>query len=265
MFKFRWQQLSLFDFFSSSAPKSKPDFSSITDSHDAIRISVNPRMRQGWKLEWRRGDGAQLIVPPSVAKAPDVVRKSLLDWAQITLKRGRKDVSTKAKRRLLEDQVHAWIHEHNENDPVKKAQALRRAGKRLQRLEAQGRHHNLQTIFEKINAEYFEGKLEARITWSSRWGGLSTQSNRKDAEGKSYHLLSISRGYDHPSATPEIVGGVVYHECLHIAVPPEEREGRRTIHGREFRKREKEYRHYETWRKWHRDVLPKILRKRDPR
>ena len=239
MFGFRWQQLSLFDFFSAPVVKSSIDTSSTGDSQDEIRISVNPRMRQGWKLEWRRGKGAQLIVPQSLANAPAEVRKSLLDWASITIRRGSKDTVTKAKRRQLEDQVHTWIHGHNENDPARKAQTLRRAGKHLQRLEAQGRHHNLQAIFEKINAEYFDGKLEARITWSTRWGGLSTQSTRKDAEGKPYHLLSISRGYDHPLATPEIVGCVVYHECLHIAVPPGERDGRRTIHGREFRKREK--------------------------
>jgi hypothetical protein len=51
----------------------------------------------------------------------------------------------------------------------------------------------------------------------------------------------------------------VYHECLHIAVPPAIRDGRRVVHGREFRRREKEYRFYEEWRRWHAEKLPSII------
>ncbi len=113
--------------------------------------------------------------------------------------------------------------------------------------------------------KYFGGVLQARITWSRRWGGLSTQSTQQDAAGRPYALITVSRGYDHPSATPEIVAGVVYHECLHIIVPPELRNGRRVVHGAEFRRREKQYRHYELWRQWHARMLPGILRRGQPR
>ena len=163
-------------------------------------------------------------------------------------------------RKELERRIRAWIEEHHSRDPRKQMQASGLASRRLERLEAEGRHHNLAGILERINSEYFGGRLEAHITWSRRWGGLSTQSTQRDAEGNAYALITISRGYDHPSATAEIVGGVVYHECLHIALPPSEGNGRRIVHGREFRRREKEYRHYEIWRRWHREVLPKVIR-----
>jgi hypothetical protein len=115
-----------------------------------------------------------------------------------------------------------------------------------------------------VLAEYFgaeSGIGTVRITWSKRWGGLSTQTSAHDERGTPYALLSISRGYDHPSATAEIVGGVVYHECLHVVVPPQEGTGRRIVHGREFRRREKEYRFYAAWRKWHAEKLPGIIRR----
>ena len=218
-------------------------------------------MRQGWKLGWRPGGEAVLTLPESMSQAPDEIRQALTDWVLLAMRR-RPDKVVKTQKRKLENRVHAWIHQHNETDPRKAKQASGRAARRLERLQPQGKHHDLGAIFEQINRDYFHGKLEAKITWSSRWGGLSTQSVRKDAGGKSYHLLSISRGYDHPSATAEIVGGVVYHECLHIALPPQESGDRRTIHSREFKKREKEYRHYDAWMQWHKEMLPKILRRK---
>jgi hypothetical protein len=33
------------------------------------------------------------------------------------------------------------------------------------------------------------------------------------------------------------------------------------VHGADFRAREREYEHYETWRAWHRDGLPRALRR----
>ncbi len=216
-------------------------------------------MRKGWKLEWRRGSGAHLTLSKNLGHAPDEVILLALDWALLTQRR-RLDAAAKGIRRNLEKRLHAWIDTH-ETDPKGGLLASRRATRYLQRLQARGKYHDLEGIFDTINAEYFGGALKARVTWSSRWGGLSTQSLRKDAQGNSYHLLTISRGYDHPSATPEIVGGVVYHECLHIAVPPEEREERRIVHGREFRRREKEYRHYGEWLRWHRETLPRVLKR----
>ena len=227
-----------------------------------IRISVNARMRQGWRLEWRRWTGAVLTIPKSLSQAPDEIKSALLEWAELTQKRKRSDSLLKKTRKELENRVHAWVKNFNDVDGESRKRTSRRAENRLQRLQPAGKHCDLEAVLTRINNEYFEGGLRARITWSSRWGGLSTQSTQRDGEGQSYSLITVSRGYDHPSATAEIVGGVVYHECLHIAIPPEERTERRVVHSREFRRREKEYRHYEEWQRWHRETLPRIIRKR---
>ncbi|MBL8969932.1 MAG: hypothetical protein JNK56_05095 [Myxococcales bacterium] len=39
---------------------------------------------------------------------------------------------------------------------------------RAQVIDVQGAHHNLQTIFDDLNARYFGGAIEARITWGPR-------------------------------------------------------------------------------------------------
>jgi hypothetical protein len=244
-------------------------------SQGDIEIVPVPRLRQGWRLEWRRGDQARLRVPAAILTAPDEILGALAAWARLVMNSRGKAKSAAAQkersaaRQALEKTLHAWLDQHAARDPRTRTLARARAERRLDRLESQGKHHDLQAIFDAVNREYFAGALEARITWSKRWGGLSTQSHAKDAEGNRYNLITISRGYDSALASAEMVGGVVYHECLHIAVPPKEGpregEGRRVVHGREFRRREREYRFYEAWRLWHAKVLPGIVRRGAPR
>jgi hypothetical protein len=235
---------------------------------DDVDVALVARLRQGWRIEWKRGERARLRVPAAFLTAPDAVVGALGQWAGLALQR--RSPQRNAARKELERTLHAWLESHAAHDARSQTLTRGRAARRLDRLQPQGRHHDLEAILAAINREYFGGALEARITWSRRWGGLSTQSHAKDADGGRYALITISRGYDHPSATADIVGGVVYHECLHIAVPPHEASqteggGRRVVHGREFRRREKEYRFYAEWRKWHAEQLPRIIRRGDPK
>jgi hypothetical protein len=267
----RWLQTSLFG---GAAAKSPPSLAPLLDFVLAARwknacagLEVElipvPRLRQGWRLEWRRGlsgqRSARLRVPKAFEEAPDDVLHMLASWARLAMQR--KSPARRTERLALEKSLHGWIENRHKGDAHVRKLVDGRATRRLARLNPKGRHHDLEAILAAINAEYFGGALTARITWAARWGGLSTQTTAPDGKGGAYPLLTISRGYDHPSATAAIVGGVVYHECLHIAVPPEEKGGRRVIHGREFRRLEKEYRNYEEWRAWHRDALPRIIRR----
>jgi hypothetical protein len=165
------------------------------------------------------------------------------------------------RRKELEKSIWAFWEAQQQNDPGEAQRIKKSVTRRLNRLQPQGRIHDLQALFDRINHEYFDNKLDAKVTWSSRWGGLSTHSKRPDGKGGIFHLITISQGYDHPSATPEIIGGVMFHECLHIAIPPQIRQGRRIVHGSDFRRCEKTYAHYEAWMRWHRESLPKILRR----
>jgi len=223
-------------------------------------------------MSWRRGGGALtgvvLRAPQVFAEAPDDVLSMLAAWARLAMIR--KSPARTRERRALEKALHAWIEERHAADGHTLRLKRGRAARKLARLNAKGRHHDLEAILAAVVREYFPDHPEvarARITWSARWGGLSTQSTAHDEQGRPYPLLSISRGYDHPSATAEVVGGVVYHECLHIAVPPQEvtetspNRGRRVVHGREFRRREKQYRFYDVWRRWHAEKLPGIIRR----
>lgn len=137
---------------------------------------------------------------------------------------------------------------------------------KLPPIQPVGNYYNLNDIFEALNATYFNGELKARITWSNRIGGLSFHTKRTDPlTGDEIDLISISRGYDFKNCPFYAVAGVVYHECLHIAIPPVVVKGKRIVHGKNFKQRERRYIYYEQWIKWHREILPQniwTLRKR---
>jgi hypothetical protein len=204
-----------------------------------------------------------LDVPAILESAPRPVKEAILEWSVIVTKRGSKrDPGLRARRADLETLIRDHLRSPGGSVPAgTQARRSARNRRKADRLNPQGTHHHLDEIFRAVNARYFQGTLEAKLTWSARLGGLSTHSVAQDGDGNAYHLISISRGYDAPDVTAEILGGVVYHECLHIAIPPRREGGRRVVHGADFRRREREYEHYEAWRRWHRDGLPKSLRR----
>jgi hypothetical protein len=204
-----------------------------------------------------------LEIPALLANAPLAVKQSLLQWAVLVSRRNaKKNPEVKAERRRLEADIRAYLQAPGDTlGPKLQARQSARNHRRLSRLVPQGRHHDLSASFQRVNAAYFENALKANVTWSARLGGLSTHTLASDGQGLPYHLISISRGYDSTEVTPEILDGVMYHECLHAVIPPVVRNGRRIVHGPEFRKRERAYAHFEVWRNWHRDGLPKSLRR----
>lgn len=228
-----------------------------------LKVQVKPRIRENWRVIWtRRHESLRIEIPSILEFAPTAVKEALLQWAVLVSKRAiRGNNAQKLERRRLETVIRNFLKAPSETPAsVKVLKRLHAQNKkRLARMEPLGKQHDLVQSFSRVNQEYFRGSLNATLTWSRRIGGLSTHSIAEDGNGDPYHLISISRGYDCLEVTEEILDGVMYHECLHIAIPPEIRHGRRIVHGPEFRKRERQYRHFEIWRDWHRHGLPKSL------
>ncbi len=270
-----WEQLSLFKKPEAAMPRenmetlpNKIDFRLnrlerlCHGPYSGIKIQLPPRLQKGWKVTWR-GPAITLSIPRFLLEAPEEILIGLLKWSQLAKTR-KPSLEIRKARKVIENNIHAWIENFHAKDPTWNKRHSQKLSRHLNRMETQGKYHELQVILASINKEYFQDSLSAHITWSPRWGGRSTQSTQYDSSGKAFHLISISRGYDHPSATAAIVGGVVYHECLHIVVPPKAGLERRLVHSREFRKREREYKQFTEWQNWHNEMLPKIIR-RGPR
>ncbi|MCF0216904.1 MAG: hypothetical protein HUK21_10580 [Fibrobacteraceae bacterium] len=222
-----------------------------------VRFKYNPLMRKSIRCKSGGLFGFPEVVLPAYMKDPEfaVAREMAAEWAEYALKRK----TQKNKERIKELVGRFWTLV----DQILADKGLKTTDSRgrLPPIRPKGDYHDLRDVLAAINDTYFEGALNCRITWSNKVGGLSFHSLRKDpVSEEEFHLISISRGYDAANCPLYAVAGVVYHECLHIAIPVQLVNGRRVMHGREFRRQEKRYIYYDEWIKWHKEVLPKNVR-----
>ncbi|HET8542105.1 MAG TPA: hypothetical protein VFL83_19665 [Anaeromyxobacter sp.] len=130
---------------------------------------------------------------------------------------------------------------------------------RADRLEARGRVHDLQAMFDRLNAEQFGGTIEARIGWGPVRGGRRRRTVKTGVYVQEARLIRIHPTLDRPEVPEFYVAAVVFHEMLHQAVPAREARGRRIVHGPEFRRRERAYPDHERAKLWEERHLALLL------
>ncbi|MCF8720030.1 SprT-like domain-containing protein [Nitrospina gracilis] len=118
---------------------------------------------------------------------------------------------------------------------------------------------DLQGIFDRLNAEYFEGKVEAGIEWSKE----TRIANRRSVKFGSYDarkkLIRIHPRLKQDFVPIPVLELTVFHEMCHQAVPPVRQNGQWKTHHREFKAREKEYKHYKEAMQWEKKHWAKLL------
>lgn len=119
------------------------------------------------------------------------------------------------------------------------------------KLEAQGSFYDLQELYDKINADYFQNALSLALTWyglGERLSGMRVNLGLYDAALK---LIKIHRLLDSSSIPRYVVEYVLYHEMLHSTCPPmTDEKGRRSIHTKEFIERERQYHYFHCAKQW---------------
>lgn len=112
-------------------------------------------------------------------------------------------------------------------------------------LSEQGEHHDLKEIYQEINILYFEKKLQLPITWFGQKLHLPRSRIRLGSYNQRTRLIKIHKLLDHPSVPRYFISYIVYHEMLHHVLPPlKGKKGRRRVHHREFKEREKQFQDY---------------------
>jgi hypothetical protein len=101
----------------------------------------------------------------------------------------------------------------------------------------QGRHYNLEQVFEDINFRFFHGLMaRPQLGWSRK-----TSRSTLGHYDPSHHAIIISRILDSPKVPPLALEYVVFHEMLHLRHPVDHSGARRRVHTREFRDAEKQF------------------------
>jgi len=101
----------------------------------------------------------------------------------------------------------------------------------------QGSHYNLETVFEALNAEHFQGLLARPLLGWSR--GVSR--NLLGHFDPSHNAIIISRIFDSPAVPEFALEYVMFHEMLHLRYPVEHNGARRRVHTRQFHQAEKQF------------------------
>jgi hypothetical protein len=122
------------------------------------------------------------------------------------------------------------------------------------KLQYNGGHYDLKTIFNELNAVYFENRLDLEITW---FGSAQRKARRRRKLGVycfQSKLIKIHRLLDQPHFPPYFISFVVYHEMLHSVCPPvKAKKGRYRIHHSDFLKREQQFAEYAQATRWERE------------
>jgi hypothetical protein len=234
-----------------------PSFEEVSSraGHGDLTVRLNRRLRNSWRVivSPRRGERT-LVVPAACADAPESIKQALIAWA--TMPKPRRGAhSVRIQKQLLETTIKKYL--------VETGIATQRNG-RLDASQsgyhARGCRYDLVEIFQSLNERFFEGRINASIRWGSDGSTTSYQTNRRDRQGQRFALITIAGAYDHPEVPRFAIEGIVYHEMLHIAIPPYTRNGRRTIHGPEFTRAERSTPFFVLWREWERVHLRRCSR-----
>ena len=133
--------------------------------------------------------------------------------------------------------------------------------KRDQPIQPIGESHDLSMMFDKLNAQYFDGAIKARISWSIAASKKRRSSIKMGSYSHDESLIRIHPALDQAWVPKYFVAFVVFHEMLHESHgAPDMGCGRRRVHPPEFRADEKKFDHYERSIAWEEKNLGRLLK-----
>jgi len=124
-----------------------------------------------------------------------------------------------------------------QKDIAAKANLIRQIRGRKQLEPPQGRHYNLEALFDDLNLRFFQG-------WMARpdlgWSPAVARRNLGHYD-PAHNAILISRVFDSPRVPQFVLEYVLYHEMLHLRHPVRQRGSRRCVHSAEFRAEERRF------------------------
>lgn len=117
-------------------------------------------------------------------------------------------------------------------------------------IKAAGKYHDLRDLYDTVNKEYFGSLVNAGITWGMRSPRSSVRRRTLGSYSERSNIIRINPVLDRQTVPRYFVAFIVYHEMLHASLGALLKGTRRSVHSREFRKREKLFKDYERAMAW---------------
>lgn len=129
---------------------------------------------------------------------------------------------------------------------------MRRGRVRVAQVDPRGRHFDLSSLFDALNAKYFGGALQRpQIGWSVR-----SWRRQFGCYDPGPNQILLNRRMDRPEVPACAVEYVLFHEMLHVKHPTRRSGCSLVSHSREFREEEKQFVEFEKARR----VLDRLAR-----
>lgn len=123
-----------------------------------------------------------------------------------------------------------------------------------------GRFHDLQAIYDRLNAEYFAGQMKAQITWGP---AVKRRGRQRSIKMGSFsvedRVIRIHPALDQPGVPGYFVAWIVFHEMLHGKYEVIRVGGRRCFHPKEFLEEERTFAEYHRACAWERANIDRLL------
>jgi predicted metal-dependent hydrolase len=159
----------------------------------------------------------------------------------------------KRKKGIDSDAYHEYIKTAEMRERA--AESKRTRGRKVI-TSSTGAVYDLESIFDDLNAEYFESELpKPVITWSAK--KTFRILGHHDA---AHDTIVISRSLDAADVPKFVVDYVLFHEMLHIAHPTVHHNGRRYYHTPAFRRDERKFPMFDRAEKWITDNVRRMKR-----
>jgi hypothetical protein len=135
----------------------------------------------------------------------------------------------------------------------KNTHLLKRRPPRKVNIKTEGTCYNLLEMFHSINMKYFEGKVSASITWGLKGPRRVAARRTLGSYCSDNNTIRINPMLDTKRVPRYFLEFIVYHEMLHADMGIKTDTARRTMHSKEFRKREKTFEHYDRAIAWEKE------------
>jgi hypothetical protein len=138
---------------------------------------------------------------------------------------------------------------------------ISRAPRRPRRLKLRpgGRFHDLKEIFDRLNQRYFEGTLQAQITWGPAVLRAQQRSIKMGSFSVEDRIIRVHPALDRAEVPIFFVEWIVFHEMLHGRCEIRRSGRRRCFHPPEFLAQERQFADYQRASAWEKENVDRLF------
>ena len=118
---------------------------------------------------------------------------------------------------------------------------------------------NINAIFDRLNDEYFNGKIKANIKWGRDVKTKNKTGFRYGSYDENKKLIRVHPRLKQDFVPVHVLELTIYHEMCHQFAPSYKKNGSWQSHHPEFKKKEKEYKNFKEARNWEKNNWHKLL------